>query len=137
MIEVALSLALTFGPPGAGWTLDVHPHVVFAVPYTVRAPWQAEGRCGMALPHVAVVADVPGCDRAEVVAHEVGHLRQWGALGPGVALAGALTLGHAVEDYLGPPGSTWWPPEGEAPRCPLVRTGTAGTRLLPCWQPGG
>lgn len=135
MIEIGISLALAFGPPDAGWTLDLTGHAIVERSAPIVLPWEpGSPRCSIAFPHVAFVVD--RCDVASVADHERGHLDQYHALGPGVGVAYALTGGQAIEDYLGPAGTTWFPPAGDRPRCPLLRVDSdAGASFMPCWRP--
>lgn len=135
MLEFAIAFSLAFGPADAGWTLDIHPNIVFEIADPVKVPFVAYARCGVALPHVGFAKVTGGCSE-DVGQHEMGHLDQYGALGPGLILLQAFSRGEAVEDYVGPEGSTWFPSEAEKNQCPAVRlTSTNGVQFMPCWNP--
>ncbi len=126
LLELTLSLTLCLG--SANWSLDVSPTFLVEVPYL-------GGRViGRALPHlVMVVPNLSGDVRQELIAHELKHIRQWEALGPGLALAYALTGGIPFEDYLNPDGAMWLPPPGML-NCPLLRVSNHGVSVKPCWR---
>ena len=67
-----------------------------------------------------------------ILAHELIHIRQWAALGPGLPIAYAFSLGEPFEDYLGDE-FMWEPPRAMEWNCPLLRINSRGLQLMPCW----
>jgi len=137
MLEFAIAFSLAFGPADAGWTLDIHPYAAFEINTLVQVPWMKDsGRCGIALPHLALVSNSRGCTVEDTTRHEKGHIDQYSAIGPGVMLLYAASGGEAVEDYIGHENSTWFPTDSEKNQCPALRiTSDETVRFMPCWNP--
>jgi len=128
LLELTLALTLYLGTPE--WRLDVSPTFLIEVPHL------GGGVIGRALPHlVMVVPNLPDDERRALLDHELKHIRQWEALGPGLVLAYALTLGIPFEDYLNPDGVMWLPPPGMR-HCPLLRIESGAMKFMPCWRWG-
>lgn len=130
----ALSLVLTLGQGPA--TLEVGGWVALEA--------YIPGVCGVTvLPFLILTGPQPLCDEiygeGNVLRHEVVHVRQMEALGPGQPVAYILTGGRPFEDYVdGFEGTDWttsrymWDP-GPTNNCPHLRI-NGRVEFMPCWR---
>lgn len=73
-----------------------------------------------------------GGNSPDVISHELEHVRQYEALGPGLLLAYALGGGREFEDYRG--DGTMWQPDDSMKRHPVVSyTRDNGLRIFPAF----
>jgi hypothetical protein len=132
MTPVAIWIALTFG--GGAVQVDVGGAVVVSMPITSKLDGGREAYRAVTLGPL-IISD-PGFFywAPEMLTHELHHVRQWEALGPGMLLAYPMTLGREFEDYLG--DATMWEPEAHlGRRCPVVRWEQGeGFGAMPCWR---
>jgi len=141
LLEISLAISLSFGAPGAGWEVEAFPRVHLGIPQVVEFPITAHEACGVAFPYLALTSENPRCEwhghsHGDTLRHEDGHLDQYEALGPALLLLHVASNGTAVEDYLGPEGSTWFPTEDQLGTCPLIRASSDGrVELAPCYNP--
>lgn len=142
IVRLAVALVVSLGPaPEVELKVDAALLVRAEVPATMFTWLPAfHGMDGalfsFAAPHLVVIhsdiiTDSPAFNY--VLAHELIHIRQWAALGPGLPIAYALTMGEPFEDYLGDP-FMWEPPRVMEWNCPLITINRDGARLLPCWR---
>lgn len=127
MEPVAVWIALTISSVGVE-QVDVGGAIVIDAPvaHVIGIPGYDE----RALTVGPVILSDPGYlnEYPEVLSHELHHVQQWEALGPGLALGYLMGGGQGFEDYLGD-GTVWEPDER---RCPVFRW-QDGPQFMPCW----
>lgn len=143
IVEFAIVLTLGFGPPDAGWSLGIDPRAVVQIESRVLPGGvNVEDACGIAYGPLGFASSDPRCSSASekpIPQHEMEHTGQFSAIGPLLLLLVAAAP-HTVEDYVGPPDSTWYPTREERDACPLLQfSGESRDRLdrlrvLPCWD---